>query len=251
MVADAISTFQAAFSNYTSRLFDYITYSLIDFILDSVIGLLMLSVLIVMGVLSLGSFTNFIACGNMFSIGALEIGTTLLVVFVAFIAVAWVFAGVTGSYLSTVQLFISFRKQSIKGFFSSFQLHATRLFTLFILLFLLIGLPALFLAGLGYLFSPPVSTAMFVLAIIYGIILSLFMIFSVPAVIVEGKHPLQAIRMSASLSMKNFVQLVAFVIIAALLALPMVLILLAPIFYPLFYMPLMSAAFLIFYRSAK
>ena len=250
-MASAISSFKQAFSNYRSRLLDYAIYSILACLAESLLCLVMLVVLIAFGALSIGSIDNFFSPGSSVGTGLLGIGTSIIIVFIGYLAGAWALSGVHGAYFSAVNAFISSRGHSVGKFFSDMLAYANRLFVLSIALFIIIGVPVLFLVWLSSFFETLPALALLALAAIYGCLLSFLMLLSVPAMVVDGKPLLQAMKTSVALSVRNFVSLIAFVIIAGLLALPMLLILLTPIYYPLFYMPVVSAALLLFYKGAR
>lgn len=250
-MASAFGSFKQAFASYKSRLVDYTIYSVIAGVAGVFFDILLVAVLVAMASLAAGSISTYGVPGASLGLGVLGLAATLAITLVGFITVAWVSCGLLGAYLSTAYSFLSNRSQSIMGFISSVPQQSGKFLLLSILLCVIIGLPAAALIAASTLVDQLVSYALIALALLYAALASVLLLPAFPALIVDGKSPFDAVKSSIIFSLRNFPSYIAFLIVAGFLSLPMLLVLFAPIYYVLFYMPFMSTALLAFYKSAK
>ncbi len=250
-MADAIVSFKDAYSSYTKGLADYAIYSVIMNLVGAVVFLMMLAALVVMGVLSIGSITNFLATGAGISVSTVGFGATLLTLFIGFLIVAWIASGLIGTYLRTVNTFLSGGKQTLVSFFSAIPKHATKVLAVMAIVSIMVWVPVVLLSFVSTLTESLISTAILVLAAVYAIFVLLLMFLSVPAAAVDSKPPIPALRASISISARNIVAIVLFVVIAGLLAIPSIFPIFGFIYFPLFYLPFTTAALVSFYKQAR
>lgn len=250
-MASAFGSFKQAFASYKSRLVDYTIYSVIASIAGVFLDILMVTVLVVMASIVAGAISTYGAPGASLGLGVLGLAATIAVILVGFITVAWVLCGLLGAYLSSAYSFLSNRGQTIMGFISSVPPSAGKFLLLSILLCVIIGLPAAALIAASTLVDQLVSYALIALALLYAALASMLLLPAFAALIVDGKSPFDAVKSSIIFSLRNFPSYLAFLIVAGFLSLPMLLVLLAPFYYVLFYMPFMSTALLAFYKSAR
>lgn len=248
-MADAIAALKEAFSSYTRNLADFIIYSVITSVVGGILTLLLLAALISLGVLSAGSFLGFFASGTGLSIGAAGIALTEVVVAIGLLVFVWLQGGLTAAYIETLGAFLSGRKQTLAGFFSAIPRKATPMLILSIICGILVCLPIA--AGLAVMLfvGGMAGTAALILGVFTGLVVSLFLIFAVPAVAVDGRNPADAVRISLLAVVRNLPGVVIYLVAFGVLALPAIVI--APLYVPLFYMPFAQAALVAFYRKAR
>lgn len=248
-MADAIAAYSEAFSAYRRSIADFIVYSIVASVAGGMLAVLLLSALMAFGVLSAGSMVDFFASGNGLSIGAAGITLSAIVAAFGLLAFVWLQGGLSAAYLETLSGFISGRKQTMGGFFASILRRATSMLILAIIAGVMVGLPLL--AGLAVmLFAGGLAgTAALILGAFAAMVVGILLMFSVPAIAVDGRSPADAVRTSLVAVVRNIAGVVIYLVISGLLAIPAIL--LAPIYVPLFYLPLTQAALVALYKRAR
>jgi uncharacterized membrane protein len=115
---------------------------------------------------------------------------------------------------------------------------------------IVVGAPFAVLIALMPTLGQLMSLAAAALLLLYVLIAALLLIFTVPAVVLDGKGPISAIKASVLTSLRNLPQVFIYLVIAAVLWIPGLVPFFNMAYIPLFYMPLASAALLRLYRSA-
>ncbi len=248
-MADAIAAYGEAFSAYRRSIVDFIVYSIVTSVAGGVLTVLLLAGLMAFGVLSAGGLMDFFASGNGLSVGAAGITLSAIVVALGLLAFVWLQGGLSAAYLETLAMFISGRKQAMGGFFASIPRRATSMLILLIISGVLVGIPLF--AGVAVMFFAGglAGTAALILGAFAAMVVALLLMFSVPAVAVDGRNPADAIRTSIVSVVRNIAGVVIYLVISGLLAIPAIV--LAPIYVPLFYLPLSQAALVAFYKKAR
>ena len=246
-MADAMSAFREALAAYRKSMGDFILYSVIMNVVSFVLAAILALVLVVAGALTLGSALT----GPTLSFGLLGLGATVIILLIALLIFAWVASGLNGSYLESVSMFMAGRKQTLGGFFKSVPRLATPVLAVAIITGLAVGIPAAIAIGLLSLAGSIGAILGILVAVAYACIMALLLVFSMPAVVLDGKPALAAVKLSLSAGSRHFMGLIIYVIICAIAAIPMLIPGVNLLYGAIFYMPLTSAALISLYRKAK
>jgi uncharacterized membrane protein len=133
--------------------------------------------------------------------------------------------------------------------------RATTLTAIAIINAILVLVPIILFAILAMLLSGGKFSALSVIIILAGMAVAFFiflsMAFAIPCSVVDNKGPLDAVRRSFSLCMRNIIPLIVYGVIGAILMVPMFFPGLGAIYAILFATPLMNGALLSMYKKAK
>jgi len=250
-MAGAIQSFSEAISSYRASIASYAIYSILLAIASTMIAFFAIFCLGVVGIFSAGSIVSFFASTPQSSVEMVGVAASLFMIFLGLFALLWASSGLHGAYLSTLNLFISKRAQSPAGFFLSVPKYATNVMLLSIICGVLVGAPFVLAFALSPAMGPLLLVIVLLLLALYAIVLGLFLVFSLPCVVVDNKGPLSAMKTSAALSMRNMPEVIIFVIGASALALPTLIPFLGALYMWLFYLPIATSALLRLYRTAK
>ena len=212
-------------------------------------GVLLL-LIVAIGAIFLGGFANM-SPSSLLSVNSVGLGIALIVVAIGALVFAWLAGGLNGAYIDTLNMLLTGRKQSLGGFFGSVTRKATPLFLLAIVTGLVILVPAALIVFLFSLGGGVVGIAGIGIAILYALVVSLFMIFSSLGVIIDGRGPLAAVGNSFRLATRNIAAVIIYIILACIAALPMLIPGVNLLYAPLFYMPVTQSALVILYKKAK
>lgn len=255
-MADAVSAFKEAFNFYKGSIVDYIAYSFLMSISAFAASTLMFAAIFIATILSAGFMATAAGSTEVVSLGIFGIAAVVVVLGIGALISLWVYAGIHGAFLETMNMFVSGRKQSLKGFFSAVPHHATPIFMIYFIAAFCIAVPiALLSVLLAILKLQAIYFAILILGAGLAGILGLLFFFAVPAAVVERKGAVAALKSSISLTSKNLVHVIAFAIIACLIALPGAVLMLAfglgGIYLALFAVPVIQSALVLFYKKAK
>lgn len=250
VMASATQAFSEAFSSYRSLLVDYAIYSVVLLIASMALSFFIALCLGIFGIVSVGSAANLFTADGSIGIAAVGMGVALIALFIALLIVLWISSGLQGAYLATINGLLSKRSQTVGGFALLVPKYATSIMIVSIICGILVGAPLVVLAALMPTLGQIMSIAAAVLLLLYVFIAALLLVFAVPAVVLDGKGPLSAIKASVVASTRNLPQVFLYLVIAMVLWLPGLVPLFNLAYLPLFYMPLVSAALLRLYKSA-
>ena len=246
-MADAIAAYKAAFSSFKKNVVDYAVYSVIYSAISGVLSAIVALAFIVFGFMLVGTFISLVSSGNAVSLDALGAGFVLLVMLAGLLIFLFLQCGLLGAYLETVHGFLSGRKQSFAGFFSAVPRHAGRMFFAMLAALIITSIPlaaAFAIAGVVGLSSIP-GIAIAVIGIFISYILSLLFMFVPPAVAVDGRGAIDALKSSLLRVVRSPVAFIIFLVITALVALPGITL----IYVPFVLLPLGQAALVAFYKQ--
>jgi len=250
-MASAVQAFSDAFSSYRALIADYAVYSVMLVIASAALSFFAALCLGIFGIVSIGSVANVFASDGSIGVAAIGLGISAIMIIFVLLAVLWVSSGLHGAYLSTLNSFISKRGQSFGGFFKCVPKFATSVMLVTIICGVLVGAPVLLLAALAPTLGQILSIVAILLYLIYAAVAVFFLIFAVPAAVVDSKGPIGAIKASIAASLHNPVQVIIFIAIAFVLAIPAFILFLNMLYVPLFYLPLTTSALLRLYRTAS
>lgn len=249
-MVDAVSAFGEAFAAYKKNIRDFIVYSVAMNIASVILWGFLLVLLIVAGVVSLGSINAMFAPGGAgFSFGTLGFGATVIILLIALLIFAWVGCGLNGTYLETIAMLMAGKKQAMGAFFRGIPRLATQLLAVSIISGLLIIVPMAVIVVLLSLAGDIASILGVLIAVAYAILMSLLLTFAIPGVILENRSAVSAVKYSLSVAPRHFLGIIIYVAICAVAALPAII--LNVLYIAFFYMPVTSAALLILYKKAK
>ena len=246
-MAGAIKSYTDAFSLYLKNFTDYIIYSILASFAGFILAIVAIVFIAMIGILSQGGPAKLLSGAS--SMGAIQLSILLLVVLAGFLIFAWLIAGLVGAYLYTINMFISGRKQTFAGFLGAIPKFATDIFIFKIIAGIAFIIPVAVVAVLASLLSMgslmPIIVAIF--TAIYSAIISLLLFFGIPAMVVHGKKPIDAIKTSMALSVKNIISIIGFLLLSMVMFIPF----LIPLYLPLLFVPVFSAALLMLYKGAR
>lgn len=219
-MAGAVQAFGEAAASYRKNLKDYLLYSILMGMASGALSLILFAVLLVAGTLVIGSLSSLTATGNFLTVNALWLGTTILFLLAGLLIFAWLASGLNGAYIDTMAGFLTGKKQSVGGFFKPIPRLATPILGVAILCGIIIGLPSLAVIYVFSLMGGLIALFGIALAAAYVVFMSLLLVFSAPAVIMDGSRPLAAMRHSVSVSAKNILSVISFAVMVAVLSLP-------------------------------
>jgi len=249
-MASAAQAFLDAFSSYRSLAVDYAVYSVILSAASMALSFFTALCLGIFGIVSLGSVADIFASNGTIGIAAIGLGVSLIALFIGLLAVLWVSAGLHGAYLSTLNGFISKRRQSLGAFFLCVPKFATALMIISIICGVLVGAPLLLVMAAAPSLGEIFSAVALVLMLLYIAFAAFLLMFAMPAAVVDGKGPISAIKVSAFASLHNPLQVIIYCAIAFVLAIPAAVPIFNIFYIPLFYLPLTMSALLRLYRTA-
>ncbi len=249
-MASAVQAFSEAFSSYRASVVDYAVYSVILTIASMMLSFFTAICLGIFGIVSLGSVANVFASDGSIGIAAIGLGVSLIALFIGLLVVLWVSAGLHGAYLSTLNGFISKRKQSLGGFALCVPKFATSLMLISIICGVLIGAPLVFAIAVAPQLGQIFSIVAMLLIILYIAVAAFLLIFAMPAAVVDSKGPLSAIKASIAMALHNPLQVIIYILISLVLAIPALVPIFNLLYIPLFYLPLSMSALLRLYRVA-
>lgn len=245
-MADAIAAYKTAFSSFRKNITDYAAYSILFSAVSGVMGVIVLFAFMAFGFVTVGTFASLVAAGNVFSIEAAGMTVMLLLMLAGLFIFTLVQCGLMGAYLETLGGLLSDKKPTLGGFFSAVPRLAGHMLIAFIITGIITAIPAA--AGFAIAFALGFSSLPGIAAVILGIflsyILSLLFIFVPPAVAVERRGAIEAMKSSVSHVVKNPLAFIIFLVISALLAIPSFTL----IYVPLFLLPVGQAALIAFRR---
>lgn len=253
-MADAIEAFKDAFNSYKQNAVDFCVYSILMGAANGVMSLVLFAALVILGVLSAGSALSIAGSAGGFSLAAAGVLATLVVVAIGFLIFLWLESGLIGAYLETLHMISSGRKQTFAGFFALVPKRATAILGIGIIAFLCIAVPLL---G-AFLLSPTIGQIGFIALLLFcgviALVVAILFFFAVPAAVLDGRGMMAAIKSSFSVSGRNIVAIIVYILVAGIIALPGVLLMLLGIgalYFLLFHMPLAQLALLMLYKKAK
>ena len=248
-MANALSAFGDAFAAYKKSPSDFVVYSIIMEIASIAMGAVLAALLIVVGAISIGSLSNLFTSG--FSFNVVGLGVAVIVVAVGVLIFAWVASGLNGSYLESLNSFLSGRKQTIGGFFGAIPKRATQLFLVGIISVLILAIPAAVIAVVFSLGGSIAALIGILFAVLYVLIMSILLSFAIPAVVLDNLGAAAAVGRSIAAGRKNFLALVIYFIVSGIAFIPAIIPFLNLLYLPLFYMPVVQSAFLLLYKKAR
>jgi len=249
-MASAVQAFSDAFSSYRSLAVDYAVYSVILAAASMALSFFTALCLGIFGIVSLGSVADIFASNGTIGIAAIGLGVSLIALFIGILAVLWVSAGLHGAYLSTLNGFISKRRQSLGAFFLCVPKFAATLMLISIICGVLVGAPLLFVMAFAPSLGGIFSAVALVLMLLYIAVAAFLLMFAMPAAVVDGKGPISAIKASVSASLRNPLQVAIYCAIAFALAIPAAVPIFNIFYITLVYIPLTTSALLRLYRTA-
>ncbi|MFA6328304.1 MAG: hypothetical protein WCY41_02580 [Candidatus Micrarchaeia archaeon] len=249
-MASAVQAFSEAFSSYRESVADYAVYSVIVAAIGTALSFFTALCLGIFGIVSLGSVANLVASDGTIGVAAVGLSVSLIALSIGILAVLWVSSGLHGAYLSTLNGFISKRKQSLGAFFLCVPKFATPLMLISIICCVLVGAPLLFAVAIAPSLGQIFSVAAILLVILYAAFAAFLLAFAMPAVVVDSKGPISAIRTSVSASVRNPLQVAIYFAVAFALAIPALVPVFSLFYIPLFYLPISMSALLRLYRAA-
>ena len=249
-MADAMAAFGEAFAAYKKSISDFIVYSILMEISSLFLAGILLLLVLAIGAIFLGGFANM-SVSSLLSLNSVGLVIALVVVGIGALLFAWLAGGLNGAYIDTLNMLLSGRKPSIAGFFGSVTRKATPLLLLAIVIGAIILVPSALIAFLFSLGGGIIGIAGIGIAILYALVISLFMIFAVPAVIIDNKGPLAAVGHSFRLATRNIAAVIIYLVLTCIAAVLMVIPGVNLLYAPLFYMPVTQSALVILYKKAK
>jgi hypothetical protein len=251
---DAAAAFREAVSSFRKTPVDYALYSLVFNVCAGILFTALLATALVLSVLGLGGSVALFAAGSNFIVSLAGLAFMLLVVALGLVVFLWLSSGLTGAYMDTLSGLLSGRNVGLAGFFKGIPRRATQITLLAILVSLCVAVPVALAAvalsmALGSVPLLPIILVLlaFVLAMLAGF---LFM-FALPAIVVDGKRPVAAIKASVLLVVRNPVAAILYVLISAVAGLPVAIPIIGAVYGALFYLPLTWSALLSMYKRAK
>jgi hypothetical protein len=245
-MADAMAAYRTAFSSFRRHIVDYTIYSLIFSAVSAVMGVIVILAFLVFGMVSAGALIDLISSGNVLSLAALGTGLVLLLMLAGLLIFVLLQGGLLGAYLETVGGLLSDRKQSLGGFVSAVPRHAASMLAAFLLVGIVSCIPAaigLAVASLlGFSTIPGIAVA--ILGVFLTYLVSLLFIFVPPAVAVERRGPVDAMKSSVARIIQHPVAFVIFLVLSALLAIPSITL----IYIPFVLLPVGQAALIAFHK---
>ena len=244
-VADAMAAYKTAFSSFKRHIVDYTIYSLIFSAVSAVFGAIAIIAFLVFGIVSVGAMGNLISSGNAFSLEALGTALTLLIMLAGLLIFMLVQSGLLGAYLETVGGLLSDRKQTLGGFVSAIPRHAIGLFIALLLSGIVSSIPAIGGFAIAYALGfSTIGIAVAILGVFLTYLVSLLFIFVPPAVAVERRGPIEAMKSSVAFAVQHLVAFVIFLVLSALLAIPSITL----IYVPFVLLPVGQAALIAFHK---
>jgi hypothetical protein len=250
-MASATQAFSEAFSSYRSLLVDYAVYSVVLLIASTVLSFFIALCLGIFGIVSVGSVANLFTADGSIGVAAVGMSVSLLALLVALLLVLWVSSGLQGAYFATINGLLSKRKQTVGGFALLVPRHATSIMIISIICGVVVGAPFAVLVALMPALGQILSIAAALLLLLYVLIAVLLLLFAIPAVVLDSKGPFSAIKASAVTSSRNLPQAFLYLVAAFVLGIPGLVPFFNLFYVPLFYLPLVSAALLCLYKSAR
>lgn len=251
-MSGAIAAYSDAFSSYKKTLLDCSIYSITTVVVGAVLGALLLATAVVLGIFSVGGVVSAVLAGKGFSLELLGMLLTSFVVAVGLLIFLLVQCGLSGSYLETLYILHSGRKQTMTGLFYRIPRYSLRMLGLSlitgIILFAPIAAGAVISNVLGW--GIP-GIAVMIAATLFSMLLGVFFIFSVPALVIDDRGPLDAVKISVVHTLKHFVQVAIFIVVSSLLSLPSLIPLAGTIYFVVFYLPLTQTALLVLYKHSR
>lgn len=251
LMVDAVSAFGDAFAAYKKSTREFAIYSVVMSLVSFALAAVLAIVLLAAGAVSIGSLTTMFASGITISAGLLGLGAAVAFLAVGMLIFMWLASGLSGSYLDTINMILTGRKQSVGGFFRSVPKFATRLFFVALLSSIIVVVPALIIGALFSLAGGIIAILGMVIAIAYALVMAMLLTFAAPAVVVDGKGPLPAVIQSIGMASRNFLAVILFGLMSLVAAIPLLVPVLGGLYMPLFYMPLTNAALVNLYKKAK
>ena len=249
-MVDAVSAFSEAFAAYKKSIRDFVVYSIAMNIASMILFGILLMLLIVAGVVSLGSINAMFAPGGAgFSFGTLGFGATVIILLIALLIFAWIASGLNGTYMETIAMLMNGKKQTMGAFFKGIPRLATQLLAVGIISGLLIAVPMAVIVALLSLAGETALILGVLIAIAYAILMSLLLTLATPGVILENRSAVSAVKYSLSAAPRHFLGLIIYAVICAIAVLPAII--LNVLYIAFFYMPVTTAALLILYKKAK
>ena len=209
-MASAVQAFSEAFSSYRALVVEYAVYSVILIIASMALSFFTALCLGIFGIVSLGSVSSVFASDGTIGIAAIGLGVSLIALFIGLLAVLWVSSGLHGAYLSTLNGFISKRHQSFGAFFLCVPKFATPIMIISIICGVLVGAPLLLAMAIAPTLGEIFSIVALLLILLYVALAAFFLVFAMPAVVVDNKGPIGAIRVSIAAALHNPVQVLIY-----------------------------------------
>ncbi|MFA6213888.1 MAG: hypothetical protein WC717_01285 [Candidatus Micrarchaeia archaeon] len=250
-MAGAMQAFSEAFSSYRESPVDYAVYSIVMAIASMALSFFTALCLGIFGIVSLGSAANVFASDGGMGVAAIGLGVSLLALFLGLLAVLWASSGLNGAYISTLDGFVSRRKQSFGEFFLCVPRFATSLMIISIICGVLVGAPVALAMAFAPMLGQVFSLLALLLSLIYVAAAAFLLVFAMPACVMDGKAPISAIKASAAACLRNPLQVLLYFAIAFALAIPALVPILNMLYVPLFYMPIAVSALVRLYRTAR
>ncbi|MFA6490072.1 MAG: hypothetical protein WCT52_05340 [Candidatus Micrarchaeia archaeon] len=246
-MADAIAAYKTAFSSFKKNMMDYAIYSILFSAISAVLGVIVFVAFMAFGFVTVGTFAGMISAGNAFSLDAAGMVVTILLMLAGLFIFTLLQCGLIGAYLETLGGLLSDKKQTLVGFISAVPRLSGHMLIAFFITGIITAIPTS--AGFAIAFLVGFSSIPGIAAIILGIflsyLLSLLFIFVPPAVAVERRGAIEAMKSSVSQVVKNPVAFVIFLVISTLIAIPSFTV----IYVPLFLLPVGQAALVAFRKS--
>jgi len=250
-MSGAIAAYSDAFSSYKKSVLDCSIYSITTVAVGSVLAAFLLATAVVLGIFSIGGVVNTILSGKGFSVELLGMALTSFVVAIGLLIFLLVQGGLSASYLETLYILHSGRKQSMAGLFFRIPRYAVRMLLLTIIIGVVLSAPI----AAGLLISNMVGWGLAGIAVttalvLFSMFLSIFFIFAMPAMVADDRGPLDAVKISIVHAIKHFIQVAIFVVLSSVIALPALIPFLGAIYLVVFYLPLSQTALLVLYKHS-
>ncbi|MCX8197662.1 MAG: hypothetical protein N3F07_00490 [Candidatus Micrarchaeota archaeon] len=250
MPIPAISAYYEAFSTYKRNILPCALFSFATFLFGTLLGAILLAAGLVLGAFSIGGVLNALVSGKGFSLEIAGMLLTSLVVAAGFVIFLLVQGGLSASFVESLYILHSGRKQTLFGLFYRIPRYAASMLALGLLSGAILlspiaaGLILSFAVGWGI-----AGIAIMTSAVLVSLLMSLFFIFTVPSLVVDEKGALEAIRRSAAFVVKNFGKVAIFVVISSLLWIPSAIPIAGVLYLVLAYVPITQIALLALYKQ--
>ena len=245
-MADAVSAYKEAFASYSKSIADYSIYSIVMLLASSVVTVALIVALMAFGALSAATLQGAIAAGGPVSLGTVAVALLLLAL--GTLVLLWITSGLAGAYCETLVMFLSGRKQTLGGFFGAVMRRAFPVLSVALITGILISIPFICVVALNqFIKLDMLYIALMLLAFLASLIIGVLFIFAVPAVVVDGRGPVAAMRASMVAVLRNLFAVAIYIVITMALGLVM----LIPIIGQLVFLPLSQSALIALYKQAR
>ncbi|MEM4633622.1 MAG: hypothetical protein QW275_00525 [Candidatus Anstonellaceae archaeon] len=245
------AAFSEAFSTYKRELVPCILFSLATYFVGAVLSIILLAIALFLGVFSIGGVVSALISGKNFSLEVAGLLAATLVVAGGMIVFLLVQGGLSASYLESLYILYSGKKQTLFGLFYRIPRYAVRMLGLTLLSGIILLMPIV--AGIllsSFIGWGMASIAIILASILFALFLGVFMMFAVPSIIIDDSGPLDSLKRSATFVVRNIGKSAAFIVVSSLLSLLAAIPLIGFIYFILVYLPITQIALLALYKKS-